>query len=125
MTYNVLLISGVQHSNLIFIHIIKWTTTSVVTTCHHTKLLQYYRLYSLCCTLHLITYYNWKFVPIHLFHPLQSPPAPLVTTSLFPMSLCLFCFGGSFVLLFSFHRQVKSYTIYLSLSDLFHLHNTL
>jgi len=48
------------------------TMISVVTNCHHTKLLQNCQLYSLCCTLHPgDLFYTWKFVQLFL-HPLVT-----------------------------------------------------
>ena len=55
-----------------------------------------------------------------LFPFFLSPPSPLITVSLFliSMSLFLFCL---FVLLIMFHLQVRSYGICLSSPGLFHL----
>ena len=54
------------------------TTVSLVTVCHHTHLLQYYELYSLCCIFHPVAHLfcSWKLVPLnfpHLFSPLPTP----------------------------------------------------
>lgn len=68
----------------------------VVSSCHHTKLLKYYWLYSLLYTLFPRDFLLRKFIPcnpFHLFCP--APPfSPLTTTSLFsvPLSLFPFCF---------------------------------
>ena len=45
-------ISAVEQWFNIFMHYKMINTVSPVTICVHTKLLQYYWLYSLCCTLH-------------------------------------------------------------------------
>lgn len=51
---NVLLVSGVQHNEVDNVtHYSVLTMLSVVPICHHTMLLFYYWLYSLCCTFHL------------------------------------------------------------------------
>ena len=64
---NIIWVSGVQHSDLIFFCIMKWSPWCLVTICHHTKLLQYHWLYFLCHTSHVIyLFYNWKFVPFNL-----------------------------------------------------------
>ena len=84
------------------IHYGKITMISLVTTCPHTKLLQYFLRYSLCCILHLhallVLFYNWRFVPLNtvqLFLPL-----PL----LWQPRICLQCLlvGFGFVLFFRF-----------------------
>lgn len=65
---------------------------SIVTICHQT-LLQYYWLYSLCCTLHLcdLYIYNWGFLPLsslYCTHP-STPICPLTITSLFSVFISL------------------------------------
>lgn len=43
LTFNIILLSGVQHSGSTFyIHRVMITMTNLVTLCHNTKLLQYY-----------------------------------------------------------------------------------
>ena len=120
----------------------KWSP-SLVTTCHHTKLLQYYCLYSLCnmpyqvvtillmntlCDMPsvLLIYFrdgslaSYSSLP---FSPIFPTFAPLSTTSLFSVSMNLFLsyFVCSFVSFFRFQLEVKSYSICPSVSDLFHL----
>ena len=74
----------------ICIHYKMITTECLVTICPHTKLLQYYWLFSLCYLLHPCgLFYNWRFLPVnpvYLFHtpPTSSPPA---TTHLFSVSM--------------------------------------
>ena len=65
---------------------------------------------------------NWKCVPLNRPHLFLSSPHPS-GSHLFVLCICdsLFCYVCSSVLLFRFHVQVKSYSICLSLSDLFHL----
>ena len=54
LTYCIMLVPASQHSDLVFLFIMKMIIKiSLFTTCHHTNLLQYYRLYSLHCTRHL------------------------------------------------------------------------
>ena len=51
------------------------------------------------------------------FHPLPFPPPPLVTTTLFSISTCLFLFGLSIIfvdMFLIFYIGVKSYSICLS-----------
>ena len=82
------------------------TTISLVTICHHTKLLQYidfipYPVYYLPVT---YLFYNWKIVPLnplHLFH--LSPP--FLPSGDHQLVLCISeCFSYLFVLLlFRFH----------------------
>ena len=53
LTYRIMLVPAAQQSDLVFLYIIKMIIKiSLVTICHHTKLLQYYQLCSLHCTLH-------------------------------------------------------------------------
>lgn len=50
---NIILVSGIQHSDLTVIYIRKMPTViSVVTDCHHINISQCYWLYSICCTFH-------------------------------------------------------------------------
>ena len=75
------------------------TTISLVTICQHTKLLQYYWLYSLSCMLYplaLFIFCNLKFASfnlLHIFHPSMHPLSPFAATvfSSVSMSLFLFC----------------------------------
>lgn len=66
-----------RYSDSLFSYIII-TTVGLVTICHHTELLQYYWLYSLCCTLHLSDlFHSWKFVPFNPLHKFCLPEPPL------------------------------------------------
>ena len=86
----------------IFVHYKMNPTISLLTICHHTKLLQYYWLYSLCYTLHLWDlFYNWEFVllnPLHLFCPHPHPHTLwwLPVTFLY-LQVFLVCYACSFV----------------------------
>ena len=101
-----MLFSGILHAD----HQICYkmiTTTSPVTICQSTKLLQYYWLYSLW----LILFYDWKFVslnPLHLFCPtsllLTNPSLPSVC-----VSLLLFRFGFFFVSETSHVSEIRQY----------------
>ena len=75
---NVILVSGVQHSDLIFIYVTRemCTAISLVTICHCLKLLQYYWLYSLSCTLYPYDLCTWKFVPLNPLHHFSLPRIP-------------------------------------------------
>lgn len=62
----------------IFIHYKKITMINLVTICHDTKLLPYYRVYSPCCTLHPYDlFHNCKFVPLNLPRLFPSSATPL------------------------------------------------
>lgn len=65
------------------------TTVSIVTICQHTKILQYYRLYSPSCT--FILEINWKFTPLYPplpFHLLpHTPPCVNYFFSIFVLHL--------------------------------------
>ena len=71
----------------IFIHYDISALLSLITMCHHTKLLQYYWLYSLVMHYAPVTYlgYDWDsgpLNPLHQFH-LPSHPSPPATTCLY------------------------------------------
>ena len=63
---DIILVSGVQYSTTMIQQL------SMLWNAHHVSALQYYWLYSLCCTFHLMTYlfYNWK--SVHLFYKFIS-----------------------------------------------------
>ena len=73
-----------------------------------------YRLYSPLCTFHThdSLFCNWKFKALSTISFLSPPISPLTTTYLFSVSETLFLSScvWSFVLLFRFHIQVKSYS---------------
>lgn len=52
LMYNIMLGSGIFHSDLTFTHIMKWSCGVLVAICPHTNLLKYYRPYCLWCILH-------------------------------------------------------------------------
>ena len=79
--------------------------------------------YSVLTTKNFVSIHHHKVDPLYPLHP-PLIPSPLVATALFSVSTCLFLFGlvCSFIyLFFKFHIWVKSYSICLSPSDLFHL----
>ena len=98
---------SVYVSDLIFIYIFKMVTlVNLVTTCHHTKLLQYYWLYSLWCTpyFHDLFVYNWKFIlliPFTYFTP-SPTPYPVVNSSLLSVPVSLFQFDFVIYVTFNF-----------------------
>ena len=94
-----MLVPGAPHSDSIFYTFQMMTTESLVTICHHTKILHNYWLYS--HTVHFIPvthlFCNWKFVPLNLTHLLLSSPHPsskhlfvLCIYNSFFVLLCLF-----------------------------------
>ena len=114
-----------QYSDSTVIYIMSAHQVRLVPICHHTKLLQYYWLYSLCCTSLRIIYLccNWKFVPLNPLHlflrsPHQRPP-PLAATSLFSKFLSLFLFLSlcfSCCLYVHLNTEKLYFPIWLSLS---------
>ena len=92
---NIILVSGVQHSDLIFLCIMKWSPWCLVTICHHTKLLQYYWLYFLCHHHMWLIYFIIESLYLLIcFACLAYPstPYPLATISLISVSMNLFLF---------------------------------
>lgn len=61
----------------------------------------------------IVTICHCTHVPFYSFHPLPHNPSPLVTADLICISLCLFIVVTACI----FHLWVKSYDIWLSLSD--------
>ena len=56
--YNVMLVSGVQYGDSSLTYIVNWSSLYVYyLSVHHTKLVECYWLYSLCGTLHPMTYF--------------------------------------------------------------------
>ena len=89
------------------------TVLYYVSCAHHyilSSVIQYISLPTKCLVLSSITCLN------PFTHFVFPAPSPLVTTTLFSVSVCLFCF-----LIFTFHIWVKSYNICLSSFDLFKL----
>ena len=78
------------------------TTTSLVTICHHTKMLHYPWLHSPCCTFHPCDSSVLELevctcdLP-HLSRSSSSPPFPPTTPSLFSVPVTRFCFVCSFL----------------------------
>jgi len=88
----------------ISIHFKMLTTVSLVTVCHHAKILCI--IASISHPVHFIPatqlFCKWKFVLLHLPHPFLSSPCPppsLTTTCLFSVSMTQFpfCYVCSFV----------------------------
>lgn len=102
LTYNVILVSDVQHDDSTISCITQWSTAvNVVTVCHHTAWLQYLSIFSNVVLFTSVTYlfYKLKFAPLnalHLFHlSLTLLPSDYHQLSVFMclfLSLCLFCF---------------------------------
>ena len=91
---------------------------SLVTICHHTKLLQYYWLSSTCCTLHPCDlFYNWKVVPLnlpHLFNPF------LLSLSLWQPHLLSVFMRLLLFFLFTYSTCKWNPAVFVSLPVLFH-----
>ena len=68
------------------------TTISLVTICHHTKILQYCSVYAPCCTLHLCNFYFVTESLCLLISLIPHPPPLQQTTCLFFISMSLFLF---------------------------------
>ena len=94
------------------------TTINLVTTCHHTKLIKYYQLYS-PYYIPMIYFMTGSLYPLFSFDQLIPPrPVPLhsLMCSLYLQVWVLTCL----VLSSRFYVLLRSYGIFLSLSDLFH-----
>lgn len=96
----------------------KMITISLVSICHHTKVLTAFRRLYISHSW-LIYFSTERFVPLNPPHLFLLAPTPwhhlfVLSTTVSVSFVHLFCF-------FSFHMQVKSYSICLCLSDLFHL----
>ena len=115
---NPMLVSGVQHSDLPFKYIMI-TTISLVTIYPHTKLLQHYWPYHLCCILHQCIYFIVEslclLIPVSYFIQLCTSFPLLAPICFLYLSLFSFSFVCSFVLLFRFTCEI---TWYLSFSDI-------
>ena len=91
LTHNIILVSGIQY--LIFFTL--WNDYYILldTICHHKKLLQYYWLYSLCCTSSWLIYFIvdnlYLWIPITYFF---SPPPLSTLVATFVLWQFLFCF---------------------------------
>ena len=68
------------------------TTISLVTICHHTKILQYCSVYAPCCTFHLCNFYFVTESLCLLISLIPHPPPLQQTTCLFFISMSLFLF---------------------------------
>ena len=82
-----------------------------------------YWLYSPYCTLHLWAYLTPNSLYQLLSYPYIVLPIPLVTTSFFSMSVSLLFFGSYSLVccIFLDFTYKISYSVFLFLSDLFHL----
>ena len=91
LTHNIILVSGIQY--LIFFTL--WNDYYILldTICHHKKLLQYYWVYSLCCTSSWLIYFIvenlYLLIPITYF---LSPPPLSTLVAMFVLWQFLFCF---------------------------------
>lgn len=92
MKYNwLILFSGVQHSDAMFIYIVRCSPW-LVTVCHHTKFLQYYWLGSLLHYMPMIyLLYEWMFVPLNLSNLFYWYPClpPLWKPSVCLLYICM------------------------------------
>ena len=97
------------------------TTISLVTICHYTKLLQYYWLYSLCCTLHPLTYFITGSLYILIsFTYFTHPPVPISSaTTVYSLYLWLRVYLFSVSMTFSFY--VFSFAFFLDSQVIWYL----
>ena len=122
-----ILASATHSSDLILYTIQNNHMISLVTIYHHIKILHNY--WNIAYTVHLIIithlFYSENFVSLNLLQLFLLPPtsSSLVTICLFTVSIMLFLFlmFGHLFCFFRFHTKVKVCSIFLSLSDLFHL----
>lgn len=97
------------------------TTINLITIYNHTKLLQYYWVYSSCHAAYYIPttdlFYNWKFIPHSFLPSLLTPTSSSLTPmSFFSLYLSLFLF--SFFLLFIDYTCNWNNTVFVSISGL-------
>ena len=110
---------------LLILCLLFFPTLSLVTFCQHTVI-------TILLTIFPTLYISYPeliyFITKHLYilisliyfsHPLKT--FPFWQRCLFSMSTILFYYVCSFGLVFRFHIEVKSYDMYLSLSDLLHI----
>lgn len=103
--WHTILVSSVEHSDSTIT--IQNAQHSIVTVCHHSKLLQYYWLT-------FITGSSTSLSPLPI-SPIMFLPFPVATISLFSLSLLLVFFVAAVHLFLKFHVEVKSYGTCLSL----------
>ena len=117
MTCNIILISGVQHSDLYAVQNGHHDKVPSVTLHSHHSIIVYSPSAVPYVTMTCL-FYNWEFVPLKILHPHTpqtiSSPAIISFFSSVSMNLFLFCFICSCVLFFRF-IQVKSYFLSLCL----------
>ena len=88
LAYNVILVSGVQQWFAIFMRYEMITIIYLVAICHHSKLLWYYWLYSLSCTLHPCDLFIFKTGSLCLLTPFTYfAHFPALTPSINPWPL--------------------------------------
>ena len=103
LTCNIILVSGIQHSGLIFKYIMNWSLQFII--CYCAKLLWYYWLYPQCCKLHPHDlFYNLKFVSLNLLYIFLWTPNPAALKPIVCIyeSVSFFC-CCSFVFFFRFY----------------------
>ena len=85
LAYNIILVSGKQHSEMTCIHCEIVITINLDMICHLTELIQCYSLYFPCHTLYLMTYFITEILYSVASPPLATPKpySPLATTNLF------------------------------------------
>ena len=100
------------------------TMICLVTTFYHSKILQYYWIYSPRCTFHpcdFVFFGKWIFVPVnqpHLFHSFSNLTSPLVTSCLFSISISsdLLCFFNCFFFTYNWNNMASVFVWLISLS---------
>lgn len=85
------LVLGAQHHDFIFLYTFKMITTiSLATTCHHTKVLHNYWLYSTCYIFHTCDWFC--FITVYLLIFLTCFSDPPASNHLLVLFICLFVF---------------------------------
>ena len=96
LAYNIILLSGKQHSEMTCIHCEIVITINLDTICHLTKSIQCCSLYFPCYTLYLMTYFITErlySVPLPLLpHPNPTPLwQPPIYSLIYYFEFCFFC----------------------------------
>ena len=102
LAYNIILVSGKQHSEMTCIHCEIVITINLDTICHLTELIQCYSLYFPCHTLYLMTYFITERLYSVASPLLPHPnPTPLWQPPIYSLIYYFqFCF---FLLFYTFH----------------------